>query len=123
MSNEIQEYASHNAMARVSLIFGVPIMTLLAFLILMLVTGGVGFFFFGVMGLITPLMLLFVLFGIRILCLENPNAMTELKWKAKAYIYRLQCRSMVTSFTSTDTPQKRRMHHVREWIKNPSNHQ
>ena len=92
MSNEIQKHASYNVLARKSLIGGVPIITLVVFLFLILVTGFLGGVMIGAYGLIIPLILICVLFWIRIQCMDNSRAMESLWWDFKGWITRLQCR-------------------------------
>ena len=119
MQKEIQEYASYNVLARKPLIAGVPIITLLTFLCLILITGFGGILLFGMgKGLITPIILGFILFFIRIKCMDDSRAMEGVWWDIKGSINCLICQSTVTSFTSIDDSAKRRRGNVREWIKN-----
>ena len=119
MSNKAQEYASYNVLARKPLIAGVPIIMLLVFLCLILITGGAGLLLFGPsIGLIIPAILSVLLFCIRIMCMDNSRAMDGVWWNIKGALTRLICQSSVTSFTSTNDSQKGRRENVREWFKN-----
>nr|WP_017111676.1 VirB3 family type IV secretion system protein [Vibrio tasmaniensis] len=119
MREEIQEYASYNVLARKPLIAGVPIITLLIFLCLILITGFGGILLLGIgKGLIVPIILALLLFCIRIKCMDDSRAMEGVWWDVKGAMTRLTCQSSVTSFTSTNDSPKRRKEHVREWIKN-----
>lgn len=119
MRKEIQEYASYNVLARKPLIAGVPIITLLIFLCLILITGFGGILLFGIgKGLIIPIILGVLLFSVRIKCMDDSRAMEGVWWDVKGAISRLICQSSVTSFTSTNDSLKRRKEYVREWIKN-----
>ncbi len=119
MRKEIQEYASYNVLARKPLIAGVPIITLLIFLCLILTTGFGGILLFGIgKGLIIPIILGVLLFSVRIKCMDDSRAMEGVWWDVKGAISRLICQSSVTSFTSTNDSLKRRKEYVREWIKN-----
>ena len=122
MQKEIQEYASYNVLARKPLIAGVPIITLLTFLCLILITGFGGILLLGIgKGLIIPIILGFILFCIRIKCMDDSRAMEGVWWDVKGAMSRLICQSTVTSFTSIDNSPKRRKENVREWIKNNTN--
>ena len=119
MSNKGQEYASYNVLARKPLIAGVPIIMLLVFLCLILITGGAGILMFGPrVGLIIPTILSVLLFFIRIRCMDNSRAMDEIWWDIRGGLTRLICQSSVASFTSTNDSQKRRRENVRDWLKN-----
>lgn len=119
MKKEIQEYASYNVLARKPLIAGVPIITLLIFLCLILITGFGGILLFGIgKGLIIPIILGILLFCVRIKCMDDSRAMEGVWWDIKGAISRLICQSSITSFTSTNDSLKRRKENVREWIKN-----
>lgn len=119
MKEEIQEYASYNVLARKALIGGVPIITLLIFLCLILVTGFGGLYFFDVKkGLFIPCILGVVLFLIRLKCMDDSTALDRIPWDIKALFNRLMCGSNVISLTSTDNSINRRRENVREWIKN-----
>lgn len=122
MPKETQEYASYNVLARKPLIAGVPIITLLVFLCLMLVTGAGGIFLLGVGGgLIAPTLLAVMLFFIRIKCMDNSRAMSGVWWDVKGALSRIICHSIVTSFTSANDSATRRKQNVRDWIKNNTN--
>ncbi len=116
----MQEYASYNALARQSLMFGVPIITLMIFLLLMLLSGFGGVAMFGALGLIPVGVLFAGLFVIRIKCMSNTRAMEEVRWELKGAWLRLRCRASVVSFTAFHGPITRRKHHVREWFKHHS---
>ncbi len=119
MRKEIQEYASYNVLARKPLIAGVPIITLLIFLCLILITGFGGILLFGlVRGLIIPIILGIVLFSIRIKCIDDSRAMDGLLWDVKGAISRFSCQNSVTSFTSTKDSLKSRREIVSDWFKN-----
>lgn len=114
-----QKYASYNALARKALIFGIPIVTLVIFICLIMVTGFGGVVLFGAAkGAIIPLMLCLVLFVIKIKCESDSRAMEALWFDIKGALYRLRCGSKVLSFTSTDDSPTRRKANVREWFKN-----
>ncbi|MGL4666591.1 MAG: hypothetical protein ACRCWR_01520 [Saezia sp.] len=122
MPKQTQEYASYNVLARKPLIAGVPIITLLVFLCLMLVTGFGGIILLGVgAGLVFPTILAFALFCVRIACMDDSRAMDGVWWNVKGALTRVQCNSLITSFTSTDHSAIRRKQHVRDWFKNNSN--
>lgn len=116
MDNETQNYASYNALSRKALIWGIPIIPLVLFLCLILTTAFVGGFLFGIYGLIIPLFLICVLFWIRIQCLEDSRAMESVWWDFKGWITRVQCRSTITSLTSTDASIKKQREVIREWF-------
>lgn len=119
MNNKTQEYASYNVLARKPLIGGVPIIMLLVFLCLILITGGAGILLFGLgVGLVIPTILSTLLFCIRIMCMDNSRAMGGVWWDIKGALTRVICQSTVTSFTSTNDSQKWRRENVREWFKN-----
>ncbi|EOW9469051.1 VirB3 family type IV secretion system protein [Vibrio cholerae] len=119
---ETQEYASYNVLARKPLIMGVPIITLVVFLLLMLLTGLGGMLMFGfAKALIMPILLFVTLLFIRLRCMTDSRAMESMWWDTKAAISRLICQSEVTSFTSTDDSHTRRRARINEWYKNYSN--
>lgn len=119
MNDKTQEYASYNVLARKPLIGGVPIIMLLVFLCLILITGGAGILLFGPgVGLIIPAILSALLFCIRIMCMDNSRAVDGVWWDIKGALTRVICQSTVTSFTSTNDSQKWRRENVREWFKN-----
>ncbi|MBS0044845.1 hypothetical protein KFE26_21495 [Shewanella sp. M16] len=121
--NEKQKYASYNVMARKGLMFGIPIITLVIFVCLIMITGFGGIVLFDLKGLIMPLILIVILFGIRFQCESDSRAMEAVWWDLKGVFYRVRCKSNVTSFTSSpvDSP-SRRKENVREWLKNNTNH-
>ena len=121
MSDEIQKYASYNVLSRKALIGGVPIITLVVFLFLILITGFLGAVVVGLYGLIIPFILVCILFWIRGQCLENSRAMESVWWDFKGWLTRLQCRSSITSFTSTDNSLTKRREVIREWFNTNSN--
>lgn len=119
---ETQEYASYNVLARKPLIMGVPIITLVVFLLLILATGFGGMLLFGfAKGLVIPTLLIVTLLFIRLQCKTDSRAMESMWWDAKAAVSRLICQSEVTSFTSTDDSTIRRRARINEWYKNYSN--
>ena len=116
---ETQEYASYNVLARKPLIMGVPIVTLVVFLLLILGTGFGGMLMFGfAKALIIPTLLFVTLLFIRLRCKTDSRAMESMFWDIKAAVSRLICQSEVTSFTSTDDSHSRRRARINEWYKN-----
>lgn len=121
MAEETQKYASYNVLSRNALIFGIPIITLVIFLCLMLATAFIGGSFFGIYGLIVPLLLGCCLFWVKIECQNNSRAMESLWWDFKGWITRVKCRSSITSFTSTNDTLKKRKEKIREWFASHTN--
>lgn len=119
MALEKQQYAGYNVLARKPLIGGVPIITLLILLSLMLVTGIVGIVLMGLgKGLILPALLGFLLFLIRLKCMDDSRAMESVWWESKGALSRVLCQSSVASFTSTTDSEKKRKDSVIDWFKN-----
>ena len=120
--NDIQEYASYNALARKALIAGVPVITLLIFLCLIFITGFVGIFLAGIkIGLILPVILAVILFCIKVACTDNSRAMEGVFWDFKGAITRVICKSSITSYSSHDNSPKKRRKNVTDWFKNNNN--
>ncbi len=120
--DEKQKYASYNVMARKGLIFGIPIITLVIFMCLIMLTGFGGVMMLGVKALVIPLILLVILFGVKVKCESDSRAMEAVWWDIKGGFYRLRCRSSVTSFTSSPVHTiARRQKNVVEWVKNNTN--
>jgi type IV secretion system protein VirB3 len=118
MSSELQKYASYNVLARKALIVGVPIITLISFLVAMLFTFVLGMLFMGLLqGLIIPIILACILFMIRVKCMDDSRAMEGVMWDLKGALTRLQCRSTITSFTSNDTSISKRREQINEFYK------
>ena len=119
MEAKKDEYLTYNVLARKPLIWGVPVITLVALLCLMLLTGFAGVATLGMTkGLIFPALLTILLFFIRIVCIDNSRAMESLWWDIKGTLFRLRCQSSIVSFTSTDDSIKKRRQNVIEWFKN-----
>ena len=119
MEENKDEYLTYNVLARKPLIWGVPVITLVTFLCLMLLTGFAGIATLGIMkGMIFPTLLALILFFIRLVCIDNSRAMESLWWDIKGTLFRLRCQSSVVSFTSTDNSLKKRKEHIIEWFKN-----
>lgn len=120
---EKQEYLSYNVLARKALMFGVPVITFLILLFLIVASFFAGIVLFGAAGLIAPLFLTALLFGIRLVCMDDSRAMESVMWNVRGALSRLRCQSSVVSFTSTnDTPTKRK-DHVRQFIKDHTHSQ
>ncbi len=118
MQNTSQNYASYNVLARKALIAGVPIVTLLILLGLILLTAVLGVSALGLLrGIIIPLLLGGVLFSVRVMCMDDSRAMEAVLWDFKGAITRLQCRSNVTSFSSVDESLKKRKEQINEFYK------
>jgi type IV secretion system protein VirB3 len=118
MKTDLQKYASYNVLARKALICGVPILTLISFIIGMLFTGVIGVVTLGLIkGLITPLILAGGLFVIRVKCMDDSRAMEGVVWDMKGALTRLVCRSTVTSFTSTNDSKSKRKEDIHEFYK------
>ena len=115
---DIEQYASYNVLARKPLLGGVPIITLVIFLCLILVSAFGGVLLFGfAKGLIVPIILCTILFTIRIKCMDDSRAVDAFAWDMKGVITRIICRSSVTSYTSTDDSPKRRKEKISDWYK------
>lgn len=116
MNLGLQKYASYNVLARKALIYGVPIITLVLFIALILLTGIVGILWLGLIkGIIAPLLLTGILFVIRIMCMDDSRAMESVVWDLKGIMTRLICRSNVTSFTSINDCKTKRREHIHEF--------
>jgi len=112
-----KQYASYNVLARKALIAGVPIISLLIMLMLILVTSVLGVMWFGLAkAFIIPILLGLLLFGIRIKCMEDSRAMEDVLWDAKGAMSRVVCRSNVTSFTSYHTCPKARRAQINDFF-------
>lgn len=112
------QYASYHSLARKPLIGGIPIIPLVIGCGGMLLTGFLGFAFFGAIGLVFPALIATALFFLRLRCTEDSRATEEMKWEAKGFLARVRCQSNTISYTSIDTNPQRRKHHVSEWFKN-----
>ncbi len=118
MNSELQKYASYNVLARKALICGIPIITLISFLVAMLFTGVLGIMWLGLLkGIITPLLFGMGLFIIRVKCMDDSRAMEGVVWDLKGGMTRLVCRSNVTSFTSTNECKIKRKKDIHEFYK------
>ncbi|WP_372378896.1 conjugal transfer protein TraD [Vibrio natriegens] len=117
-SEEREQYASYNSLARKPLMLGIPIIPLIMGALLMLIIGWVGLSFFGVKGLVFPAFIVSGLLYIRIRSMEDSRAIDDMKWEAKGFLTRLRCQSNTISFTSIDNHPFRRKQHVSEWFKN-----
>ncbi|WP_321273661.1 conjugal transfer protein TraD [uncultured Vibrio sp.] len=117
-SEEREQYASYNSLARKPLMLGIPIIPLIMGALLMLITGWIGLSFFGVKGLVFPAFIALGLLYIRIRSMEDSRAIDDMKWEAKGFLTRLRCQSNTISFTSIDNHPFRRKQHVSEWLKN-----
>jgi type IV secretion system protein VirB3 len=105
-------------LARKALIFGVPIVTLLLFLGLILLTAVVGVMSMGFLkGIIIPILLAAGLFSIRVICMDDSRAIEAVTWDLKGAMTRLVCRSSITSFTSVDESIKKRKEVISEFYK------
>ena len=113
-----QEYASYNVLARKPLMFGVPpIITFLILLVLIVASFFAGIVLFGAAGLIAPLFFVALLFGIRLVCMDDSRAMESVMWNVRGALSRVLCQSSVVSFTSTNDTSKKRKDHVRQFFK------
>lgn len=117
-SEEREQYASYNSLARKPLMLGIPIIPLIMGALLMLITGWIGLSFFGVKGLVFPAFIALGLLYIRIRSMEDSRAIDDMKWEAKGFLTRLRCQSNTISFSSIDNHPFRRKQHVSEWFKN-----
>lgn len=118
MKIDKQRYASYNVLARKALVFGVPIIALISFLVAILFTAVIGVSWLGFpRGVIIPLILVGLLFTIRVMCMADSRAMEGVIWDFKGSITRLLCRSNVTSFTSTNDSKKKRRERIHEFYK------
>ena len=118
MSKGQQRYASYNVLARKALIFGVPIIALVSFLVAILFTGVIGVSWLGFpRGIILPLILAGLLFTVRVMCMDDSRAMEGVLWDFKGALTRLLCRSTVTSFTSTNDSKAKRREQIHEFYK------
>ena len=117
-SEEREQYASYNSLARKPLMLGIPIIPLIMGALLMLITGWIGLSFFGVKGLVFPAFIALGLLYIRIRSMEDSRAIDDMKWEAKGFLTRLRCQSNTISLTSIDNHPFRRKQHVSEWFKN-----
>ena len=116
MREPLQKYASYNVLARKALMAGVPVITLIIIITLILFTGVIGILTMGLIkGVITPLLLCALLFYIRVKCIDDSRAMEGVMWDLKGALSRLKCRSNVTSFTSIDESDKKRRSQINEF--------
>ncbi|GIU48876.1 hypothetical protein TUM4438_31250 [Shewanella sairae] len=101
-------YASYNMLARKPLMFGVPLLTLIAIAFGVVVSTGAGMLFLESIPLIliTPITLICILFGLRILCENDSRAMDNLAWVVKGFALRLKVKSTVCSISpQLDAPE------------------
>lgn len=118
VTSELQKYASYNVLSRKALIWGIPTITLIVFLILMLITATLGIILYGIYnGIIIPFLLSILLFMIRIKCMDDSRAIDGIMWDIKGIFIRIACHSNVISLTSFDIRDKKRKELIYDFYK------
>jgi type IV secretion system protein VirB3 len=117
-SEKLEKFATYNGLARVALMYGIPIIPLISLCIAALFTGVIGIMLVGVIkGLVLPIICMAMLFGIRVMCLDDSRAIEALTWDIKGALTRVICRSTVTSYTSINETKSKRKDVIREFYK------
>ncbi|ENG8827712.1 VirB3 family type IV secretion system protein [Salmonella enterica] len=114
------EYASYNGMNRPALLMGIPLMPLLFGGFLMVFGGFLGLMTIGGYGLIFPSIVGLILFVIRLICEDDPNAMKIISWRLKGFCLRLGQKNDVLIFISSD--EKRKVSHAKRFFKKASSY-
>jgi type IV secretion system protein VirB3 len=112
------EYASYNGMNRPALAMGIPLMPLLFGGFLIVFGGFLGLMLIGGYGLIFPVIVGLVLFIIRLICEDDPNAMKIISWRLKGSCLRLGQKHDVLILTSGD--EKKKVSHAKRFFKKVS---
>ncbi|WHP52923.1 MULTISPECIES: VirB3 family type IV secretion system protein [Vibrio harveyi group] len=116
--NEKTEYATYNSLTRKALVGGVPLMILVGFSFAIIISLVVGFSILPTSGaLVVPIILCVCLFGIKVMCEENSNAMDNVSWVIKGALLRLKSKSIVCSISPQADSDAKRKVKINEFFK------
>ncbi|EAZ1917734.1 conjugal transfer protein TraD [Salmonella enterica subsp. enterica serovar Montevideo] len=95
-------FLSYNGLNRPAMVMGVPLMLLLAVGFLA-VFGGFGcMFMWGISGVIFPALCFLFLFTIRIICENDPNALSVMNLQLKGCFLKVMHRDSIVGFSSVE---------------------
>lgn len=98
--DENPEYASYNGLNRPAMVMGIPLMPLLACAFLMVFGGFAALMTWGIVGLIVPLLLSVPLLVMKVVCEDDPNALSLLRWRIMGWMLRIKQMASVVVFVS-----------------------
>ena len=95
-------FLSYNGLNRPAMVMGVPLMLFLSVGFLA-VFGGFGcMFMWGISGLIFPALCFLFLFIVRIICENDPNALSVMNLQLKGYFLKVIHRDSIIGFSSVE---------------------
>lgn len=98
--DENPEYASYNGLNRPALVMGIPLMPLLGCAFLMVFGGFAAVMVWGAVGLIVPIVLAIPLLVMKVVCEDDPNALTLLRWRIQGRLLRVKQMATVAVFVT-----------------------
>lgn len=98
--NEDPEYASYNGLNRPALIRGIPLMPALACAFFMVIFGFAALYAWGIVGLVVPLFFAIPLLIMKVLCADDPNALSLFRWSFQGSILRIKQKKSVLVFVT-----------------------
>lgn len=111
-----ESFPTFNGMNRPAMMFGVPMVAALLTLMFIIFTGFGGVFLnWGFYSLILPAIGLSYLFFLKVICEDDPNALSFVRWRAKAVLLKQSQGNPVIYLTSES--QKRDTYNARRFFK------
>ncbi|MCD9492627.1 hypothetical protein GLP30_17110 [Photobacterium phosphoreum] len=110
MQKETTPYLSYNALARKSLVWGVPLLLGLALLALIIITTFISVWIGSLLFATIPLSLIMLIFAIKFISETDSMAVDKTKWFLKGLMIRVKYRSLhliITSRTNSDNKKER----------------
>lgn len=118
MEEEKTKYISYNGLSRKALVFGVPMMTLVAFAFAIILSFVVGIATLPTkFALIAPAILCMVLFGVKMMCEDKSNAMDDIVWIIKGALLRFKHQSIVLTVSSQADSDKIKKEKINDFYK------
>lgn len=100
--NETDKYLTYKGFGRKPLVWGIPLIPFVSIIFPLILSLFLGIRFMGMSGLIIPTILAFILFFLKMQCVNDSNALTKLYWIYKGFFLRLLVGSFTLKVSPTD---------------------
>lgn len=100
--NKSVGYMTYNGLNRPAMIKGIPLMLGLIVCFIAAVGGFFSIFMFGLKGFIFPALCMLFLFAVRVMCENDPNALTVKKLSLSGFILKLKHGDTIVGFSSVE---------------------
>lgn len=100
--NNTTAYMTYNGLNRPAMVKGIPLMLGLVVCFIAVVGGFFSVFIFGFKGFIFPALCVLFLFVVRVMCENDPNALSVIKMELNGVILKIKHGDIIVGFSSVE---------------------